>query len=401
MKKILAIIFSVLIFSGHSAKATTPVDVYFFNGDGCPHCAKEEGFLVGLENKKIIKIHSFEVWHNQSNAELMGQVGKALKITENGVPLTIVGSRYLVGFDEAETTGAELLDLIDSYEKTPDSDIVSAIIAGKNIDQAKRLEASGDNYRRAISKTVSIPFFGEHKIAAFSLPVMTAIIGLLDSLNPCAMWVLLFLIGILLNMHDRKKMWLLGIVFLGSSAMAYFIFLAAWLNIYQFMSYIRWINAVIAVLAITVGLFSLWDFRVSRNGGCDISGNPTKRKLIMDKIKNFAQNESFFVALFGLAIVGAAVNMIELLCSAGLPAIYMPILTATAKSSLTYYSYLVVYCVFYILPQLVVFFIAMFSLKQVAVSSKVTRWFSFASALLMIAVGLFLLFKPDLLAMFQ
>lgn len=402
MKRILAIIFSVFIFGSNFAVASTPVDLYFFNGDGCPHCAKEEKFLEDLEGKQIVSVHRFEVWHNQANAELMGKVGQALKVTESGVPLTVVGSRYIVGFDEANTTGKDILQLIEQEKTSSNQNVVANLIGGNKtpLDNVGKPDKQ-EGYDRAIAKTVKIPFFGDRQVVNFSLPILTAVIGLLDSFNPCAMWVLLFLIGILLNMNVRKKMWLMGGVFLGSSALAYFVFLAAWLNIYQFMSYIRWINTAIAVIAIGAGLFSFWDFWVSRNGGCDIAGNPTKRKLIMEKIKNFAQNESFFVALFGLALVGAGVNMIELLCSAGLPAIYIPILTATAKSSLVYYLYLLVYCFFYILPQLIVFLIAMFTLRQVAVGSRVTRWFALASGVLMMTVGLLLLFKPNLLGIFK
>ncbi|MEI8360607.1 MAG: hypothetical protein WCG01_00530 [bacterium] len=401
MKKLLSLLLLLFVVVPFvTTAAPLPVDVYFFNGAGCPHCAKEEVFLSELVKSGAIKLHSFEVWHNQDNAELMGKVGKALNVRTSGVPLTIVGNKYVIGFDSKDLVGKELLGLIALQEKNANgANIVSNIIANKDfVTQTNNYDVDRS---KIIDSKVAIPFLGQISAASISLPILTIIVGLLDSLNPCAMWVLLFLIGILLNMNDRKKMWLLGAVFLISSALAYFVFLAAWLNIYQFMSYIRWINYLIAALAIGTGLFSFWDFWVNRNGGCDISGNPTRRKLIMDKIKNFAQNESFFVAMFGLAAVGAGVNMIELLCSAGLPAVYIPILTATAKTKIVYYLYLFVYCFFYILPQLIIFIIAMFSLKQVALGSRVTRWFSLVSAVLMITVGMLLLFRPNLLAIFQ
>jgi thiol-disulfide isomerase/thioredoxin len=397
MKKILLIaslIFS--LFTNHTALATTSTTtLYLFYGEGCPHCAKEELFLTDFAKKNPqLLVKKYEVWHNPKNAELLGQVGSALGLKVSGVPLTVVGNQSVTGFNSVDDTGKEISRLVIENLKTPTQDVVNSLLTGETVDAQVKTD------RNTSQQNSTLPWLGQTDLKKLSLPLLTIIIGLLDSLNPCAMWVLLFLIGIILGMDNRPKMWLMGWTFIGASAAAYFIFLAAWLNIYQFIKYVSWINWAIAALAITVGLFNLWDFWVSRNGGCDIAGNPTKRKIIMDKIKHFALNESFFVALIGLGIVGAAVNMVELLCSAGLPAVYIPILTATAKSQLTYYLYLILYCFCYILIQVVVFLIAMFSLKQVAISSRLTRWFGLASGLLMITVGLFLIFKSNILSLF-
>lgn len=397
MKKgLLLIIFGLSLLFANNAKAAVN-NVYLFYGDGCPHCAKEELFLTDLkteEQYKDLKVTKFEVWHNTKNADLLNRTAKLLNLKVSGVPLTVIGSQHLVGFDDVETTGEQIKTLINEDGQ---EDLVASLLSTSS---SATNNSTGKTQALTVNK-ITAPLFGEVDLRSLSLPILTVVIGLLDSLNPCAMWVLLFLIGILLGMDNRPKMWLLGWTFIGSSAIAYFVFLAAWLNIYQFIKYISWINWTIAAVAITVGGFNLWDFWVNRNGGCDISGSPTKRKLIMDKIKNFALNKSFLVALVGLAFIGAGVNMVELLCSAGLPAVYIPILTLTAKTQFVYYSYLALYVFFYILIQIVVFLVAMFSLKQWAISSRWTRWFGFASGILMIAIGLFLIFKPAVLSIFS
>lgn len=397
MKKgLLLMIIGVSLFFANSAKAAIN-NVYLFYGDGCPHCAKEELFLADLKKEdkyKDLQVMKFEVWKDAKNAELLKRTAKQMNLKVSGVPLTVIGSRSIVGFDGALTTGEQIKLLIGQEGQ---KDVVASLLSTSSTPIKDPVDTSG----AVTTKKITAPLIGEIDLRKLSLPILTVVIGLLDSLNPCAMWVLLFLIGILLGMDNRPKMWLLGWTFIGSSAVAYFVFLAAWLNIYQFIKYISWINWAIASVAIAVGLFNLWDFWVNRNSGCDISGSPTKRKLVMDKIKNFALNKSFFVALIGLAFIGAGVNMVELLCSAGLPAVYIPILTLTAKSQFVYYSYIALYIAFYILIQVVVFLVAMFSLKQWAISSRWTRWFGFASGVLMIVIGLFLIFKPTILSIFS
>ena len=402
MQKIKKLLLIIFVFTGvavYSSAQAASVKLYLFYGDGCPHCAKEEVFLEKIKTEKLadVEVVKFEVWKNKENANLLAQTAKTLSVNIAGVPFTVVGEKTIVGYADDESTGVEILSLIE--EQKNNQDVVAKLQEGKKVtivtDNLPATSTKSDN-----ASTV-LPFIGSQNLKKISLPLLTVIIGLLDSLNPCAMWVLLFLIGIILSMDDQRKKWMLGVVFIGASALAYFVFLSAWLNIYQFVRYVSYINFAIASVAILVGGLNLWDFWVNRNGGCDISGNPTKRKIIMDKIKQFALNKNFFVSLIGLAAVGAAVNMVELLCSAGLPAVYIPILTATAKSQFVYYVYLAAYCFFYVLVQIIVFLIAMFSLKQVAVGSRITRWFGLVSGILMIAVGIFLIFKPDIFRLFQ
>jgi glutaredoxin len=361
--------------------------VHLFSREGCPHCAALKTFLKGQMAKGLdVELKEYEVIKNQANADLLKRVAQAMDIQVSGVPFTVVGNRSMIGYGDDYTSGTELMKMITAQNLEKKPDIVTLVASGQKVISAETGEAV---------KTFKIPFFGLVDARNISLPFLTVLVGSLDSLNPCAMWVLLFLIGVLFKVQTRSRQWLLGWVFLGASSIAYFVFLSAWLNIYMFLSVLTWIRFGIAAIAITVGAMSLKDFYDSRDGGCEIAEDETKRKIIISKIKQFAQNKSFLVAIFGLALVGAGVNLIELLCSAGLPAVYVPILISAKLPMWQYYAYLLLYVFFYILPQLAVFLLAMVTMKQVAISSRVTRWFGLASGILMLVLGLLMAVKPE------
>lgn len=376
-----------LVFTSN-VKAVGQTNIYFFYGQGCPHCAKEEIFLKGLvENDNSIKVNSFEVWSNDQNAALLGQVAGKIKLNVSGVPVTVVGNKAVVGYLDDQTTGLQIINLVKDYQSGPVKDVVAEII-GSN--QIKSQEETNKNNVSNSNQGFS---FGQINYKKLSLPILTIVIGTLDSLNPCAMWVLLFLISMMLGMNNRKRMWLLGSAFIVASAAAYFVFLAAWLNIFLFISYVKWIKTIIILVAVIAGVLNLREWWQNRNGGCDISTSETKKRLITSKLTQIIQSNKYLLAFVGIVAIAIAINMVELLCSAGLPAVYIPILTEAGLAKSQYYLYLGLYSFFYVLIQIVVFVVAMMTLEIKAVSSRITKWSSLIGGILMVGIAVYLIFK--------
>ncbi|KKQ62222.1 MAG: hypothetical protein US81_C0001G0013 [Parcubacteria group bacterium GW2011_GWE2_38_18] len=398
MKKFLKyLLLSVILFAvAPTVSAAENVNVYFFYGEGCPHCAKEEILLDKLEEEDVnIKTHRYEVWGSKTNAALLQKAAEALDIESSGVPVTIIGNQYIIGYDEEDTTGVEIRNLIADYRPSVNRDVVKEILNQETQEKEKKKSLSAD----AKNKNVSVPFWGRVNLKDFSLPVLTILIGTLDSFNPCAMWVLLLLISMMIGMKDRGRMWLLGLTFIISSAVAYFIFLSAWLNIYLFIGYITWIRTAIALAAIFSGILALRQFWKNRNGGCEIETSGNQRKYIIRKMREAVESKKFLFALAGVAVLAVAVNLLELLCSAGLPAVYVPILTLADLASWQYYSYLAVYAFFYVLIQLIVFLATMFTFRMQAISSRITKWAGLVGGIVMLLIGLLLIFAPSWLTL--
>ena len=410
MSKIFKIILPIFLFFIfiQPALAQDKINLYFFYGNGCPHCAKEEIFLQKLEKgNDNISVFRYEVWYNQNNAKILADVGKSLNLNVSGVPLTIIGDKSVSGYYSDETTGEKIKSIISYYTVNECSDVVAPILdqtngtnvcphgCDKNGDEcAHNCGCTADNIKSPdFPETINIPIFGEVKVKGLSLPIFTIIVGALDGFNPCAMWVLLFLISLLLGMKDRKKMWILGSSFIIASGAVYFLFLAAWLNFFLFLGFIFWIRLIIGVFAMGSGYYHLKEYFKNRKGVCAVTGDE-KRRAWFDRIKVVIAKENFWLALGGIIILAGAVNLVELLCSAGLPAIYTQVLSLSNLSSWQYYAYLLLYIFIFMLDDILIFVIAMLTLQMKAISSKYTRWSNLIGGVIIFAIGVLLIFKP-------
>jgi len=244
-----------------------------------------------------------------------------------------------------------------------------------------------------VPDTLNLPFIGEFKTASVSLPILTVIIAALDGFNPCAMWVLLFLISLLLNMKDRKRMWILGSAFIITSAFVYFLFMVAWLNLLIFIGFLKWVRILIGLVALASAFYNLKKWYDNRPG-CPAAKNEKRRK-VFEKIRNIVGRKQFWLALLGIVLLAFAVNLVEVLCSAGLPVVYTQILTLNDIPTSQYYLYLLLYIFIFLIDDLIIFIIAMVTLKAVGLTSKYTRASALIGGILMLIIGLLMIFRPE------
>ena len=227
-----------------------------------------------------------------------------------------------------------------------------------------------------------------------SLTTSAIVIGLVDGFNPCAMWILLFLISVLIGMKDRKKMWILGLTFLLTSALVYMLIMLSWINIAVKITTIVWIRNIIALVAIIGGLLNLRSFIKSNDSGCDVV-DKNKRKTIFNKIKKFTHEKSFFLSLVGVMGLAISVNLVELACSAGLPIVFSELLALNNVSNFMKFMYTLIYIFFFLIDDLIVFFIAMFTMKVSGISTKYNKYSHVLGGIIMLVVGILLIFKPE------
>lgn len=374
-RKISAILFLSLLFVGAfgagRALGGEKVQLYFFYGITCPHCQKAEAFLSGLEEKyPSLEIISYEVFENSNNAKLfqkfLKEAGQEQVIK---VPAIFIGDKVIIGYDTDQTTGLE-------------------------IEEAVRLCVEGNCPSPA--KTFKIPFLGEFDPKKVSLLLLAVTLGLMDGFNPCAMWVLLLLISLLLTVDSRKKMWLVGGTFIAASGILYFVFMTAWLNLFMFLGYLTVIRILIGLVALGVGIWRARDFFTWKPGVCKV-GDAASDGKIEDKIKKILLPAALPVTFLGIVVLAFSVNLIEFFCSAGFPAIFSQVLAIQKISVSQKYLYLLVYDLFYMLDDVAIFFLAMVTLKMVGFTDKYSRWSALIGGFLLLLLGLALIFKPDLL----
>ncbi|UMX48367.1 MAG: hypothetical protein L7H18_02380 [Candidatus Nealsonbacteria bacterium DGGOD1a] len=373
--------------------AQNPVNVYFFWGQGCPHCEREKAFLAELEgNYPQITVRDFEVWKSDENRQILIDLGKALNVDVSGVPFTVVGDKHFIGWYDKDSTGKAIEAAVATATEQGCADIAAGIIDPENDPQENG--SCGEQDKKEIPQSVNVPFLGQINVKDFSLPAIAVILGALDGFNPCAMWTLLFLISLLLGMENRKQMWILGCAFIVASSLVYFTFMAAWLNLLLFIGFIFWVRFAVGATAIGGGIYNLKSYFSKKPAVCANAADP-KRKKVFDKIKNITRQNNFYFALGGIILLAFAVNLVELICSAGLPVIFTQILAMSDLAAWQYYSYIALYILVFMADDLFVFFAAMITLKMAGATSKYQKASHLIGGVLMLAIGLLLIFRPE------
>ena len=369
---------------------TKKVTMYLFYGEGCPHCKALEEFLDDyLKDKKNIELKEFEVWHNDENLKKLEDVINLMGSSESGIPYLVIGNGVIVGFDE-DYTPQKIKNYINYYSNYSYKDKVGAYLSGEKIEEDKKEEVLPE------TKEVDIPIIGKKDIKNVSILLSAIIIGLVDGFNPCAMWILLFLISMLLGMNNKKRKWALGITFLVSSALVYFLFLISWLNLATFLNSIIYIRTAIAAFALIFGIISIVRFLkgLIRDDGCEVV-DQKNRKRIINAIRKIVKEDSFFLALLGIVLLAFSVNVIELLCSLGLPVMFSEILTLNNVSSHMKIIYSLIYVFFFLIDDIVIFIIAMKTLEIKAISNKFGKYAHLIGGIIMILIGLLMFYKPE------
>ena len=396
MKNKVLIIISLFIFLiPFNVDASNKIDLYLFHSKTCPHCKEEIKYLEELKKEKSnVFIHLYEVTENKENSKLLKTIQNIMDEETNYVPFTIIGNKVYVGF--SNNTKLKIENTIKSYEKESDKyiDVVDGIINNTITKDNYKEKTKEKNVK--VSNNVSIPFLGEVNPKKVSLPLIAVIIGLVDGFNPCAMWVLVFLISMLLNMKNKKRMWALGLTFLITSAAIYLLFMVAWLNIVVSITGIRWIQILIALVAL-IGAFinfkSYYEER-QKDNGCAVVDDK-KRKKIFSRIKKFTGEKSFILAMIGVIALAISVNLVELACSAGLPLLFTQILALNNLSNYESIMYIFIYIFFFLIDDLIVFVLAMITLKVTGVTTKYTKYTHLIGGLIMFLIGLLMIIKPE------
>ena len=141
---------------------------------------------------------------------------------------------------------------------------------------------------------------------------------------------------------------------------------------------------LIGVVAAGVGGKNLWDYWQNRKAEgvvCKVSKNEGTKKTF-DKIKDIVYRQSLWWSIFGIIILGFSVNLVELACSAGFPAIYTHVLALNGLPMWQKYFYMAGYIFFYMLDDLLVFIVAMVTLKSKVFGSKYAKYSNLVGGLL-------------------
>ncbi|MFA5108686.1 MAG: thioredoxin family protein [Candidatus Micrarchaeia archaeon] len=367
-------------YSGEGQVANATLTIDFFFHPSCPHCKEQMGL-----NAKLAKEYSqiAFVYHDTSTQEslaLLEQMHQKYNVDSSlrgAVPATFIGKQYYIGYDNEQNSGQKIRQMVVSE------------LAGSNVSQPQNQTLD--------SLEINLPIVGTIKPAQFSLLALAVTLGLIDGFNPCAMWVLVYLISIVLAMKDRSRLWLIVGSFVLASGVLYFLFMTAWLNAFLFVGYFRPVTIIVGLVALGGGILSVKEFMQNPNSlECKVTGVEDKKKT-MNSIQSLVSAPLTWATIFGVIVLAFSINSIEFVCSAAIPAIFTQVLALSNLSGLEYYFYILTYTLFFMFDDLIIF-----GLAAMAVSSdfgqKYAGYCHIIGGVIMLLLGIMLLFFPNVLA---
>jgi len=352
------------------------VNITIFYSKTCAYCHRTLLLLDDLSAQNpSLKVEKVEVYSSRENTQRWVNAWRAYGYDPNyiSVPLTVIDGTPIVGYDPEK-----IRSLIETCILTHD----------------ENKPCSHDTNTNAIHHF----FFGEINIRGMSLPVLAAVLGLADGFNPCAMVVLVYLIALIIETKDKKKMWLIVGTFVFASASLYLLFLTAWLHVLLNIGTQPLIQLIIGIVAIAAGIFSLKNHLRQKEATCKVTSKGTKEK-ILNKFNSLLKNPTTPLTILWIVFLAFAVNAIEFICSAFIPLVFTEKLAISNISMIERYGYILLYDFFYMLDDIVLFAGAALTLSFVDVTDKYARIAGIAGGLLMLLLGVMLVFFPEALAL--
>lgn len=347
------------------------VQLYFFWSLTCPHCLEAQPFVEAIPaGRPWISLHTLEVTRHPEHARQYETMAAQMGQQAASVPALLFCGEMHVGWDDAQTTGADILRRLD----------------------ACRDGAPAGNVAPATG--VSLPVLGEIDQRHFSLPLLTVAIAGLDAFNPCAFFVLLFLLSLLVHQKSRKRMLAIGGIFVLCSGLMYFAFMAAWLNLFQLLGNLVWVTLAAGVLAVFVGIVNIKDFFVFEKG-ITLSIPESRKPDIYRRARAIIGAGNFPAMLAATVFLAIAANFYELLCTAGFPMVYTRLLTLNELSPAGRYLYLALYNFIYVIPLALIVLVFTYGMGARKLTEREGRLLKLLSGTMMLELGALLLLAPE------
>ncbi len=381
-----------------STELTNTIRIEVFERQDCGHCQDEKVFLNELQKERGDLILVFHDIAEKKHKEHFNQLTK-LENLPKVTPITIIDSIVLQGFDSEETTGERIKEFIEKTKGKRQYSFEEFITAGGsksilkeegtcNLDEV--CEIKDEKY------LVTIPFIGVVDVAKYSLPSLALVLGFVDGFNPCAMWVLVLFLTVLLEVGSRRRMLEMAGLFIVAEAIMYYLILNVWMTTWDFVGLDQYITPIVGLVAVGAGSYFLYNF-YKADTTCKVGSLESKRKT-SQKIKKYATIPMSIPVALGILGLAFSVNIIEFACSIGIPQTFTKVLDLNHLSFYGKQFYNLLYIAMYMLDDFVIFGLALYSFDKIGLTTaKYTRFSHFIGGVLMLILGLILLIKPTIL----
>jgi len=405
------------------AQEANPVVVYFFWGDGCPHCAVAKPFLAELNERfPSMIVRDYEVWYHPQNQAPFIQMAAKYGFEPSGVPTIFIGDQFWEGFGEGYTdlaveaavarcaaegcvdagAGVSAITPLPTATPAPAPTVAPTVAAVAAALAAAQDGATTTEQAAALppvqnSSLLALPWLGQVDLAAQSLIASTALIAFVDGFNPCSLWVLTMLLALTLHTGSRRKVFIIGLVFITVTALVYVAFIAGLFSMFSLLSFAPWIQVLVALVALFFAAVNIKDYFWYKEG-ISFTIADEQKPGIYRRMRGVMNAGDSLPALIGATIVMAAgVSLVEFTCTAGFPMLWTNLLVAQGVTAITFAALLLLYMVIYQLDELVIFGVAVVTLRASKLEEKQGRILKLISGVLMLTLALVMLINPKLM----
>lgn len=364
--------------------------IYMFWGDGCPHCAEAEPVLKELDaSSDLIHLQMYEVWYDENNLDLLTQMTEKFGFEPHAVPTIFIGKQYWEGYNEQ--IEKEIKAAVDDCLENGCSNAGAGVIAGEEETFVDPSEVSTGEQK------ITLPILGTIDLSTQSLFVSTLLISFFDGFNPCSLWVLTMLLALTLHTGSRKKVILIGIVFLTVTAAIYGLFVTGLFTMLTVISFSKWIQVVVALVALFFALVNIKDYFWYKEGISFTISDSQKPGIFqrMRRLMDASQTTGGLIG--GTVVLAAGVSLVEFSCTAGFPVLWSNLLVSQKVPVLTFVALLLVYLLIYQLDELGIFLAAVFSMRASKLEEKHGRILKLIGGVLMLALALVMLINPNVM----
>jgi cytochrome c biogenesis protein CcdA/glutaredoxin len=362
---------AVVVSPATAAAEGEDVELLLFWGDGCPHCAAEKEWLAGIQQEyPELVVTAYEVWYDEGNRQLFMEVAADHGIEPQGVPTTFLGDLAWVGFNDAIASEIEAA--------------ISARVAGQEPVATQQA-------------LVDVPFVGQVDLGDSSLVVSTLVIGFVDGVNPCSLWVLTMLLALVLHSGSRRRVLAVGGTFLLVTSLMYGLYIVGFFSVLSYIGYVSWIQRAVAVLVAVLGLLQVKDY-VRFHQGPSLGIGDEARPGLFRRMRGLAEQDrplpAVLVATVGLAV---GVSLLETPCTVGLPMIWTNLVAQQDVGAAGAAVLFALYMTVFLLDELIVFGVAVTTMRAAKLQERHGRELKLVSGVVMLTLAAVMLVVPEVM----
>lgn len=295
--------------------------------------------------------------------------------------MTFLGERVWTGF--SSDIARDMREAVEACLDTP-CESPAARLGAPDTPAAANLTERG---------RLTLPLIGSVDLALQPLVLSTLLIAFVDGFNPCSLWVLSILLALVVHTGSRKRVLSVGLTFLIVTAAVYGLFMVGIFNVLSYVSYLGWIQVLVALFALTFAVVNIKDYFYFKRGLSFTIADKHKPG-IYQRMRSVMNQRGMLPTIGTTALMATGIALVELPCTAGFPVIWSNLVAGSNQTLFGFALLLALYLLVYLLIELIIFSTVLVTLKTKRFEERHGRALKLIGGMIMLALAIVLIVDP-------